>query len=89
MSEIEERKICIFGRRSGSGTDDMGKDDDKLMPLPMPNIALKEIDARDKGCARAQPPQSRATLHPLTVVVPGAIAAHLMSGCRGTLTWCA
>ena len=70
----------------------MGKDDDKLMPLPMPNIALKEIDARDKGCARAQPlhkaVQPRLPL-PLTVVVPGAIAAHLMSGCRGTLTWCA
>ena len=30
--------------------DQMGKDDDKLMPLPMPNIELKEIDGRDKGC---------------------------------------
>ena len=28
----------------------MGKDDEKLMPLPMPNIELKEIDGRDKGC---------------------------------------
>ena len=28
----------------------MGKDEEKLMPLPMPNIELKEIDGRDKGC---------------------------------------
>ena len=89
MSEIEEGKICIFGRRSGSGTDDMGKDDDKLMPLPMPNIELKEIDARDKGCARAQLPQMLCNATSAHRCVPGAIAAHLMSGCRGTLTWCA
>jgi hypothetical protein len=42
----------------------MGKDDEKLMPLPMPNIAVKEIDARDKGCARAQPqPAQRTPAH--------------------------
>ena len=71
------------------GTDDMGKDDDKLMPLPMPNIELKEIDARDKGCARAQLPQMPCNATSAHRCVPGAIAAHLMSGCRGTLTWCA
>ena len=65
----------------------MGKDDEKLMPLPMPNIAIKEIDARDKGCVPAQPPQVGDTTVRLTV--PCAVAAHRMSGCHGTLPWCA